>query len=64
MTAVGAGLAELQGRFDRAEERRQEAADAERAAFQRWQDSFAAYERAKGRASVAWVALAEGIGGR
>jgi hypothetical protein len=62
-TATWVDVEELQGRFDRLEELRQDAADAERVAFQRWQTSFAAYEIAKGKASVAWTALAEGIGG-
>jgi hypothetical protein len=53
----------LQDRFDRAEEQRQEAAEAERLAFAHWQDCFGAYEHAKDRASAAWAALAEGIGG-
>jgi hypothetical protein len=47
--------------FDRAELARQEAAEAERAAFTRWQDSYAAYEVARDEASAAWTRWADSI---
>jgi hypothetical protein len=61
---MGASTAELPGlgqAFDRAELARQEAAQAERAAFDRWQDAYAAYETARDDASAAWSRWAEGI---
>jgi hypothetical protein len=61
--ATRTDLAVLEAAFDRAELARLEAAEAERAAYQRWQDSYAAHELASGDASAAWRAWARGIGG-
>jgi hypothetical protein len=62
-TATRTDLALLQASFDGAELARRDAAEAERAAYQRWQDSYAAYELANDDATAAWHAWAAGIGG-
>jgi hypothetical protein len=54
-------LAGLEAVFDRAERARQEAAEAERAAYERWQEAFGAYEVARDDASAAWSAWAGSI---
>ena len=54
-------VAGLEAVFDRAEQARQEAAEAERAAYQRWHDSYAAYQVASDDASLAWHAWAQSI---
>ncbi|HSV67105.1 MAG TPA: hypothetical protein VLJ59_14490 [Mycobacteriales bacterium] len=56
-------LAGCEATFNRAELGRREAAEAERAAYQRWQDAYAAYEIARDDAGAAWTAWAQGIGG-
>jgi len=60
-TATRADLAELEAAFDRAERVRLEAAESERAAYQRWQDCYGAYELAGAEASKAWHAWAEAV---
>ncbi len=55
-TATRLDLVQLEAVFDRAEQARQEAAEAERAAYERWQDSYAAYQVASDEASAAWSA--------
>jgi hypothetical protein len=62
-TATRADLVELEAAFDRAERVRLEAAEAERAAYQRWQDCYGAYEVASGDASKAWHAWAGAVVG-
>ncbi len=55
-------LAQLENACARTEQLREEAADAERSAYLRWQEAFAAYEIARDEASDAWTAWAEAIG--
>jgi hypothetical protein len=62
MSAPTIDLAQLEDAVQRTEELRQEAADAERSAYLRWQEAFAAYEVARDEASDAWTAWAEAIG--
>jgi hypothetical protein len=62
MSAPTIDLAQLADAVQRTEELRQEAADAERSAYLRWQEAFAAYEVARDEASDAWTAWAEAIG--
>ena len=54
-------LAQLEAGFDRAELARQESAEAERAAYERWQEAYGAYEVARDDASQAWNAWAQSI---
>lgn len=49
-------LAQLKEAHEHAEELREEAAEAERAAFLRWQEAYGAYEVASDEASAAWTA--------
>ncbi len=60
-TAIRTDLVELEAAFDRAEQAQQEAAEAERAAYQHWQDTYGAYEVARDDASAAWRAWAQAI---
>jgi hypothetical protein len=62
MSAPAIDLAQLENAAQRTEHMRQEAADAERSAYVRWQEAFAAYEVARDEASYAWTACAEAIG--
>jgi hypothetical protein len=62
MSAPAIDLAQLENAAQRTEHLRQEAADAERSAYVRWQEAFAAYEVARDQASDAWTAWAEAIG--
>jgi hypothetical protein len=48
--------AQLKAMHERAEQLREEAAEAERDAFLRWQEAYSAYEVACGEASAAWTA--------
>jgi len=63
VSAQPADTRELQAAFERAEWGRVEAAEAEQAAYQRWQDAYAAYEIARDDAWAAWTAWAECTGG-
>jgi hypothetical protein len=47
--------------YGRAEQLRDEAAEAERAAFVCWQEAYGAYEVARDEASAAWTAWVEAI---
>ena len=49
-------LAQLKQMHEHAEQLREEAAEAERAAFVRWQEAYGAYEVARDEASAAWMA--------
>jgi hypothetical protein len=49
-------LAHLKEMHEQAEQLRQEAAEAERAAFVAWQDAYGAYEVARDEASAVWTA--------
>ena len=62
MSAPTIDLAQLEDARERTEHLRQEAADAERSAYLRWQEAFGAYEVARDEASDAWTAWAEAIG--
>ena len=54
-------LPQLREMHERAERLREEAADAERAAYLHWQDAYGAYEVARDEASTAWTAWVEAI---
>ena len=54
-------LAHLKQMHERAEQLQEEAAEAERAAFLRWQEAYGAYEVARDEASAAWTAWVEAI---
>lgn len=47
--------------YRRAEQLVQEAAEAERAAYLRWQEAYGAYEAARDEASAEWTAWVEAI---
>jgi hypothetical protein len=47
--------------YRRVEQLVQEAAEAERAAYLRWQEAYGAYEVARDDASATWTAWAEAI---
>jgi hypothetical protein len=49
-------LAQLKEMHERAEQVRAEAAEVERVAFLRWQETYGAYEVARDEASAAWTA--------
>jgi hypothetical protein len=49
-------LARLEATFERTEHHRQEAAEAERAAYERWLEALGAYEVAREEATTAWHA--------
>jgi hypothetical protein len=55
-------VARLQVAYDRAEQLCDEAAEAERAAFRRWEEAMGAYEVARDESSQAWQAYATAIG--
>jgi hypothetical protein len=61
VTAVAAP-AELLAVLERAERERLSAAEAERAAFEAWQESYGAYEVARDDATGAYHAYMEAIG--
>ncbi len=54
-------LAHLTEMHERAERLREEAADAERAAYLHWQEAYGAYEVTRDEASAAWTAWVEAI---
>jgi hypothetical protein len=54
-------LDQLREIYGRAEQLRDEAAEAERAAFVCWQEAYGAYEVARDEASAAWAAWVEAI---
>ena len=58
---VSSDLERLKAMYEHAEQLRDEAADAERAAFLRWQEAYGAYEVARDEASAAWSAWVEAI---
>jgi hypothetical protein len=49
-------LAPLKEMHERAEQLREEAAEAERVAFVAWQEAYSGYEVARDEASAAWTA--------
>jgi hypothetical protein len=48
-------LVQLKEMHERTEQLREEAAQAERAAFLHWQEAYGAYELARDEASAAWT---------
>jgi hypothetical protein len=58
-TATRPDVAQLEATSERAEQARVEAAEAERAAYQQWQDAYGAYEVACDDAKAAWRAWVE-----
>jgi hypothetical protein len=55
-STVSPDLARLKAMHEHAEQLQEEAAEAERAAFVRWQEAYGAYEVARDEASAAWTA--------
>ena len=53
--------AQLRERYERAERRREEAAEAERAAYLHWQEAYGGYEIARDEACSVWRAWVEAI---
>jgi hypothetical protein len=56
-------VSRLQVAYDRAELVCDQAAEAERAAFRRWEEAMGAYEVARDESALAWQAYAEAVGG-
>jgi hypothetical protein len=54
-------LDQLREIYKRAEQLRDEAAEAERAAFVRWQEAYGAYEVARDEACAAWTVWVEAL---
>ena len=59
--AVTGELMQRKAAFERAEQARIEAAEAEHAAFARWQEAYGAYEVARDEVSAAWTAWVEAV---
>ena len=55
-------LAHLKETHERAEQLREDAAEAERIAFVAWQEAYGAYEVARDEASASWTAWLTAIG--
>ena len=60
-STISPDLAHLKEMQERAEQLREEAAEAERAAFVHWQEAYGAYEVARDEASASWMAWVEAI---
>ena len=54
-------VSRLEAVVDRLEQARLEAAEAERVAFDRWQDAYGAYEAARDKAAAAWSAWTRAV---
>ena len=54
-------VTQLAAVVDRLEQARVEAAEAERVAFDRWQDAYGAYEVARDEAAAAWSAWTRAV---
>jgi hypothetical protein len=52
---------QLEATFERAEQAREEAAEAERAAYLHWQEAYGAYEVARDEASAALTAWVQAV---
>lgn len=52
-------VSRLEAAAERSEQLRQEAAEAERVAYQRWLEAWGAYEVARDESTQAWTAWAE-----
>jgi hypothetical protein len=61
-TTAPADLSQLEAAFERTEVLRQETAEAERAAYERWLDALGAYEVARDESTTAWTAWATAVG--
>jgi hypothetical protein len=61
VASVGLDLGQLKEMYQRAEQLRDEAAEAERAAFVRWQEAYGAYEIARDEACAAWTVWVEAL---
>jgi hypothetical protein len=59
--SVSLDVDQLREMHERAEQRRDEAAQAERAAYLRWEEAYGAYELARDEASDAWTVWVEAI---
>lgn len=60
-TAARPDVTQLEAAFERAEQARMEAAEAERAAFVRWQEAYGTYDVTRDEASAAWTAWVEAV---
>ena len=60
-STISPDLAHLKEMHERAEQLREEAAEAERAAFVHWQEAYGAYEVARDEASASWTAWVEAM---
>ncbi|HEX5143152.1 MAG TPA: hypothetical protein VFW21_04720 [Mycobacterium sp.] len=58
---VSLDVEQLSELYERAEQLRDEAAEAERAAYLRWEEAYGAYEVAGDEASAAWMVWVEAI---
>ena len=61
VASVSLDVDQLRGIHERAEQRRDEAAEAERVAYLRWEEAYGAYEVARDEASAAWTAWVKAI---
>jgi hypothetical protein len=59
--AVVVDVDELQAAYERAEQHCDEAAEAERVAFDKWQAALGAYEVARDESDQAWRAYSSGV---
>ena len=58
---ISPDLVLLKEMYERAEQLREEAAEAERVAFVAWQEAYGAYEVARDEASAAWTAWLDAV---
>lgn len=61
ISSVSLDVEQLIELYERAEQLRDEAAEAERAAYLHWQEAYGAYEVARDEASAAWTVWVEAI---
>ncbi len=61
MSSVSVDVEQLRELYERAEQIRDEAAEAERGAYLRWEGAYGAYEVARDEASAAWTVWVEAI---
>ncbi|MDQ2881245.1 MAG: hypothetical protein M3Y48_08380 [Actinomycetota bacterium] len=61
VSTMSPDLAHLKEMNEQAEQRREQTAEAERAAFVHWQEAYGAYEVAGDEASASWTAWVEAI---
>ena len=61
MSSVSLDVEQLSELYERAEQLRDEAAEAERAAYLRWEEAYGAYEVARDEASGAWTVWVKAI---